>query len=287
MRRRYIFWIITATLFTACDNKSNEIHQVEIKPTIEIVELPDPVIFENTAKIIKIGTAYVVPDLTKDYSVKLSLSGSDAALFKIENNILSFRSAPDYEKPADANSDNIYSVVVTAHLKPSAVETQHQFNITVINTEDAVTSHEYVRDDSQETVIDNKTGLMWQDNLEVTTMQKQWLTDANFNAGNYFNTGGETAISYCEHLNLAGFDDWRLPRIHELNYIIEDKTIFPVFQHVTLKKYWSSTTHEANPKNAFCISFKTGSVVSQAKDNSLNKYMKSSGGYVRCVRDLK
>ena len=47
-------------------------------------------------------------------STRWSLSGTDAGRFSISSGgALSFRTAPDYENPADANTDNNYSVTVT------------------------------------------------------------------------------------------------------------------------------------------------------------------------------
>ena len=43
-----------------------------------------------------------------------SLSGPDAADFTIEGGVLAFKSSPNYEKPADEGSDNIYNVTVNA-----------------------------------------------------------------------------------------------------------------------------------------------------------------------------
>ena len=43
-----------------------------------------------------------------------SLGGDDAALLSIEGGVLSFRSAPDFEMPADADTDNEYQVTVVA-----------------------------------------------------------------------------------------------------------------------------------------------------------------------------
>ena len=44
-----------------------------------------------------------------------ALSGADAALFDLAaDGILTFKSAPDYEAPADAGADNIYNVTITA-----------------------------------------------------------------------------------------------------------------------------------------------------------------------------
>ena len=41
-------------------------------------------------------------------------TGTDAGAFNISSGILSFRSTPNYENPADSNSDNVYNVTVKA-----------------------------------------------------------------------------------------------------------------------------------------------------------------------------
>ncbi len=55
-----------------------------------------------------------------DYTTTISsptwaVSGVDAGDFTISGGTLSFRSAPDYENPADANGDNVYMVTVEAN----------------------------------------------------------------------------------------------------------------------------------------------------------------------------
>ncbi|MBJ7440106.1 MAG: hypothetical protein JHD35_13895, partial [Sphingopyxis sp.] len=49
-------------------------------------------------------------------AVTYSLSGADAALFDINatTGVVTFKNAPDFERPADANRDNVFDVVVTA-----------------------------------------------------------------------------------------------------------------------------------------------------------------------------
>ncbi|MBY6142227.1 FG-GAP repeat protein [Leisingera daeponensis] len=49
-------------------------------------------------------------------AVSYTLSGTDAALFDIDANTgaVTFKSAPDYENPSDADGDNVYDIVVTA-----------------------------------------------------------------------------------------------------------------------------------------------------------------------------
>ena len=49
-------------------------------------------------------------------SATWSLSGDDAGLFSISRSggVLTFRSSPDYEEPADADTNNTYMVTVSA-----------------------------------------------------------------------------------------------------------------------------------------------------------------------------
>ncbi len=58
-------------------------------------------------------------------------------------------------------------------------------------------------------VIDNVTGFEWQDN---GTVQKPWVTQANYDAGHYFDTSGDTATTYCATLTLDG-GGWHRPWI--------------------------------------------------------------------------
>ncbi len=58
--------------------------------------------------------------------VTFSLSGTDAALFTIDEDTgeIRFRSAPDYETPADSNGDNTYDLIVTATDTEGATDSQ-------------------------------------------------------------------------------------------------------------------------------------------------------------------
>lgn len=67
---------------------------------------------ENTAAV----TTVVASDIDAGTTLTYSLSGTDAALFDIDasTGALTFKKAPNFETPADAGSDNVYDVVVTA-----------------------------------------------------------------------------------------------------------------------------------------------------------------------------
>ena len=52
---------------------------------------------------------------SEDSSLTFSLTGDDAALFNVDSEgKISFKSAPDFENPADANGDNKYQVTIVA-----------------------------------------------------------------------------------------------------------------------------------------------------------------------------
>ena len=69
-------------------------------------------------------------------TLAFSLSGTDAALFDIDSaaGVVTFKSAPDFEAPADANSDNVYDIVVTA--SDGANSADRAVAITVTNAND-------------------------------------------------------------------------------------------------------------------------------------------------------
>lgn len=98
-------------------------------------------------------------------------------------------------------------------------------------------------DNSDSTITDNTTGLMW--------MQNDSRSAVNW----------EDALSYAENLEYAGYSDWRLPDVKELQSIVDytrspgttnSAAIDPLFNCTEITNeagdvdyafYWSSTTH--------------------------------------------
>ena len=117
------------------------------------------------------------------------------------------------------------------------------------------------------TVTDTGTGLVWQkadDNLDRT-----W----------------EEALNYCENLDLAGYNNWRLPDVKELESIASDTSVNPAIDTNVFSSqsaaYWTSTTSiiETVPPvytYAWYVSFSNGNVANRDKLQRL---------YTRCVRD--
>lgn len=116
-------------------------------------------------------------------------------------------------------------------------------------------------DNNDGTITDNLTGLMWQQ--DTAPERYNW----------------EDAMHYCENLEMAGYDDWRLPNVQELQGIVDyesyDPAINPVFTAES-SWYWSSSTHESYTDGAWRVFFGHGYVVSS--------YHKAYVYYVRAVR---
>ena len=107
-------------------------------------------------------------------------------------------------------------------------------------------------DNGDSTVTNTDTGLMW----ELKTDD-----GGNRDKDNIYNW--EEALSYCESLDLAGYDDWRLPNINELQLLVDytkcSPSINTTFFPDTLSAfYWSSTTLAGTPTLAWGIAFGNG-----------------------------
>lgn len=123
----------------------------------------------------------------------------------------------------------------------------------------------FSRDDRLHVVIDNVYGLMWQDGVNI------------------FQGGWDEARHYCENLNFAGYNDWRLPTRLELLSITDDSRYNPainkIFKNVESWRYWSSTINaRTNPSLEWTVDFKIGfDFTDYIITTPLNFY-------VRCVR---
>ena len=118
---------------------------------------------------------------------------------------------------------------------------------------------------ASDVVIDDKSGLIWQDNRAAKYTKKDW----------------QGALSYCQKLYLAGHDDWRLPTIKELISVVNlsqnDPTVTNGFKNVGGSGYyWSATADDESGEFAWIMNFKRG--------YEYNNY-KTYGRYVRCVRN--
>ena len=109
-------------------------------------------------------------------------------------------------------------------------------------------------DNGDGTVTDNLTGLMWQKN-----------------PGGY--VSWKSALAICENLELAEFNDWRLPNIKELVSVRDGFNLGSDW-------LWSSTTNKNFPNEAWRMA-PSGTVNSHYKMTAINQNYKA----VRNVND--
>lgn len=111
---------------------------------------------------------------------------------------------------------------------------------------------------SEREVVDQATGLIW---------QFQYTTGLLWSG----------ALSYCEGLNYAGSDKWRLPSWPELHSLVDITLVEPTsrFPYMPLIDFWSSTISlSESPQGPAVFYFGFG---------GRSNYIREGG--IRCVRD--
>ncbi len=80
--------------------------------------------------------------------------------------------------------------------------------------------------------------------------------------------GWEGSMLSCEALSFAGYDDWRLPNIKELQSIVDYAENNPAVNNMLVVQndnYWSSTTYVKEPGKALCVNFTDGGIDGKGK----------------------
>jgi hypothetical protein len=124
---------------------------------------------------------------------------------------------------------------------------------------------DFIRDDTQEVVLDKKHQLMWEDG---TNSEQRTTT-----------TGWDDAKANCSNLDYLGFNDWRLPNIHELYSIFKDDGLDKAFFYrgTSSDILVSSTTYNASTDKAYGVNSSNGLDEQLLKTDTLK---------FRCVRDI-
>ena len=133
---------------------------------------------------------------------------------------------------------------------------------------------------SNDIVTNTTTNKMWQDDSNVSSVKKQWLTDINYEGHRHYDTSGDTASTYCSELRLGGYDDWRVPTIEELMTLSDksksNNSIDDIFENCSDGIYWSQTELYNESSKVWGVKFDLG--VDRWVD-------KSKENYIRCIRD--
>ena len=141
-------------IITATDG-ANETEQAV---AVTVTDENDPPVFTSpaTAAVAENQTDAYTAQATDDDDDSLSyrLSGADADLFTLDatTGVVSFRAAPDFEAPGDANGDNDYDITVTA--TDGVNETERAVTVTVT---DAIENAPVFSSPATASVAENQT----------------------------------------------------------------------------------------------------------------------------------
>ncbi len=128
-------------------------------------------------------------------------------------------------------------------------------------------------------VVDNTTGLMWADNKSI---EKRWVTQENYDLGDYNNTSGDTGVTYCSELILGEYSDWRLASVEEIQTLVNLSKSYPavddeIFHHIPSSSlWWSSSSVTQASSEAWYIFL--------GQNGTTERFRKNESLYIKCVR---
>ncbi len=159
-------------------------------------------------------------------AVKFQIEGEDEKRFSINEttgklDFINF--IPDFEHPSDANRDNRYVINIIASDDENYTATQ-SFSIEITNdTQDDASEQNKItiyKTGADDGILEND-GFGEDRNFTTETIggekvvyvgERVWQDDADNKVANY---DYFEAQDYCNNLNYAGFNDWRVPNRHE------------------------------------------------------------------------
>ena len=129
-------------------------------------------------------------------------------------------------------------------------------------------------DNTDGTVTDNLTGLIWLKNANCSSFFSGDSTAQNGrNWKNAVTAANSLADGYCGLSDGSSANDWRLPNTRELQSLIDFSNYSPAlpsghpFTGVQTSSYWSSTTIVLNTDYAWYVYMYFGGMSNHAKDN--------------------
>jgi hypothetical protein len=234
-----------------------------------------PVFTSDAAAEVAENTTAVLMVTTDDADAVLSLSGTDAALFALGGNTLSFKTAPDYEQPHDSDTDNVYELTVTA--TDNAGNAAHQaLSVTVTDIDEGApdTTPPVFTSTSTATVAENTTAVLIVTTDDADAVLSLGGTDAAFFVLSGNALSFKTAPNY-EHPLDNGADN-----VYELTVTATDASANTAEQHISV-----TVTDVADYSALQTNVLKTGQAVSYYAHDDGNYTMGVDRSYTRNADD--
>jgi hypothetical protein len=129
-------------------------------------------------------------------------------------------------------------------------------------------------DNSNGTVTDNLTGLIWLKNANCSATLGGVAKTTTLVWANALTWSNNLASGSCGLTDGSVAGDWRVPNITELESLVDLQNSSPSlptghpFTSVVASFYWSSTSGVSNPSNAWFVNFNTGAANLNTKTTS-------------------
>lgn len=178
----------------------------------------------------------ITKDQAQFWTINLDLVSTEGSVSNQVNSAFGVNEATGHIKayPSDqegpmakhvrAVSGNTYGTTYSFTIGDDTTQKKNQY----IN---ATASDTYI-DNGDGTITDTSTGLMWMEKDAGSAMT--W----------------EEALSYCEDSTYAGYTDWHLPDVKELQSIVDYTGVYPAINST----YFDLSTYAENPDNYFWTS---------------------------------
>lgn len=124
------------------------------------------------------------------------------------------------------------------------------------------------------TVVDTQSGLMWKQFVEG-------LSGTTCATGGAINMSWDAGVATASGSTFAGYNDWRLPTLTELQSLLPSDCTSPkintvVFPNTPLIFYWSGSPFASSPVGVWVVNFNVGATFGNIRDEAR---------YIRLVRD--
>ena len=195
-KKTYTVWVTATDPSLASDTITVTINVLDVDEAPEIMKRGLAVSGDRSIRYPENDTADVatyMADGADSAGAAWTLSGDDDGDFSISSGgVLTFRSSPNFESPADQGGNNVYNVMVRATSTSGTITATRNVTVTVTNEDEGGT---VTLSSDQATVGDELTAVITDIDGGVIDVTWQWARSSDGSTG-WTNIAGATAAAY-------------------------------------------------------------------------------------------